>query len=152
MESDPRSWILDFIQRKKFPHFFSIDGSTLYSVTGVPDPLGVLREGEVFFQIKKTDSDTVERIEGKVLIYRNPCLHPGDIRIVTAVACPELAGYTNVVIMPAAENMKRSLSAEVEEVPCVIIYAYCLGLRRHPNSPDITLYCAVTVTAYCSIP
>jgi RNA-dependent RNA polymerase len=83
--------------------------------TGIPDPVGLLQEGEVFFQIRKTDSDTVERVEGKVLIYRNPCLHPGDIRIVKAVYRPELAGYVNIVILPAAENMKRSLSAEVEK-------------------------------------
>jgi RNA dependent RNA polymerase len=99
----------------------STDGTTeLLCITflGIPDPLGALKEGEIFFQIRKTDSDTVERIEGRVLMYRNPCLHPGDIRIVTAVSCPELAGYTNIVILPTAENIERSLSAEVENIIC----------------------------------
>lgn len=93
--------------------------------------MGVLKEGEIFFQIKKTDSDIVRGVEGKVLIYRNPCLHPGDIRIVTAVSYPELSGFTNIVILPASENMKRSLSAEVEKVMLVVTSPYC-SVKYHP--------------------
>ena len=85
-----------------------------FSFLGIPDPYGILKEGEIFFQIKKSITDTAEVIEGKVLLYRNPCLHPGDIRIVTAVSCEELVGYTNIVVVPSALNMRRSLSAEVE--------------------------------------
>ena len=45
-----------------------------------------------------------------MLIYRNPCLHPGDVRVVTAVDRPQLAFLMNVVVLPVAEG-GRSLAA-----------------------------------------
>lgn len=52
-------------------------------------------------------------VTGPVAFYRNPCLDPGDLRVVTAVYRPELVHWKNVVLLPAsAEYCKRSLSAE----------------------------------------
>ena len=79
---------------------------------GIPDPCGVLKEGEIFFQIRKRGSDSIECITGNVLMYRNPCLHPGDVRVVTAVKCTALSQYVNVLLLPAKNRMTRSLSAE----------------------------------------
>ena len=79
---------------------------------GIPDPYNVLGEGEIFFQIRKPGSDSTERITGNVLMYRNPCLHPGDVRVVTAIDCSVLSKYVNVLLFPANNSMKRSLSAE----------------------------------------
>ena len=39
-----------------------------------------------------------EIIEGNMLITRNPCTHPGDIRLVTCVDKPELRYLFNVVV------------------------------------------------------
>ena len=58
---------------------------------GVADPLNVLEENEVFI-VGHT------KIVGDILISRNPCQHPGDIRKFTAVNNSELhdfVGYYN---------------------------------------------------------
>ncbi len=67
---------------------------------GVADPIGVLRDDEIFVQIKADENSPSKIITGRVLVYRNPCLHPGDLRWATAVNHPELSQWENVVIMP----------------------------------------------------
>lgn len=39
-----------------------------------------------------------ELIEGEVLVTRNPCTHPGDIRLLQCVNRPELRYLFNVVV------------------------------------------------------
>jgi RNA-dependent RNA polymerase len=78
---------------------------------GIPDPTGTLRDGEVFYQLVDPSRDHMVG-SGRQLIYRNPCLDPGDLRIVTAVDIPALRRYSNVLIFPAASTCLRSLSAE----------------------------------------
>jgi RNA-dependent RNA polymerase len=52
-------------------------------------------------------------VTGPVAFYRNPCLDPGDLRVVTAVLRPELLHWKNEVLLPASsEHCVRSLSAE----------------------------------------
>ncbi len=81
---------------------------------GVPDPLGVLEEGQVFVQIQKAaDADVEPIVAENVLLYRNPLLHPGDVRVLSAVECPALAQYVNVVVFPARHKVTaRSIPAE----------------------------------------
>jgi hypothetical protein len=63
----------------------------------VVDDSGLLEENEVFIQIRKDNyslmsdttyseqegnlSDDTHILEGHLLVSRNPCTHPGDIRI-----------------------------------------------------------------------
>jgi len=68
-------------------------------VMGVPDPYGVLDEGEVFVQLKPEKGDT-KILEGRLLIFRNPCLHPGDCPTVTGVVHEELKHLFNVIVFP----------------------------------------------------
>jgi hypothetical protein len=51
-------------------------------------------------------------VTGKILIHRNPCLDPGDVRLVTAVDHPRLRYWKNVLLLPASTTCERSLSAE----------------------------------------
>jgi RNA-dependent RNA polymerase len=84
-------------------------------VIGVPDPSSSLRDDEVYLRILRPNSTTSEVITGKVVIFRNPCLDPGDVRIVTAVSNSKLESYglTNLLCLPATHNVtKRSLSEE----------------------------------------
>jgi len=37
---------------------------------------------------------------GKILVTRNPCTHPGDVRLLSAVDVPELRYLENVVVFP----------------------------------------------------
>ena len=64
-----------------------------------------------FFAFQKPD-EPAKTLEGDVLIYRNPCLHPGDLRLVRAVNCPQLSHYKNVIIFPAKNSCKSSLADE----------------------------------------
>ena len=51
-------------------------------------------------------------VTGPVLMYRNPCLDPGDHRVVTAKYKEKLLFWKNVALLPAATHCVRSLSAE----------------------------------------
>ncbi|PIL31169.1 RNA-dependent RNA polymerase [Ganoderma sinense ZZ0214-1] len=70
----------------------------------VPDPYGVLREGEIHF--KSTELlNGVEDLNqylllGDVLIYRDPCILPSDVQKVKAVQCEALSAYTDVIVVP----------------------------------------------------
>lgn len=78
---------------------------------GVADPTGLLKDDEIFVQIQKEEGGPCDVITGDVLIYRNPCLHPGDLRWVKAVNHPSLKQWKNVVILPT-KNVDSSLAAE----------------------------------------
>ncbi|ORZ25193.1 RNA dependent RNA polymerase-domain-containing protein [Absidia repens] len=71
-------------------------------VFGVVDESGVLKEDEIFCQVTN-DLERKERfvVKGRCIVYRNPCFHPGDIRVVNAVDHPELRErLVNVVAFP----------------------------------------------------
>ena len=76
---------------------------------GIPDYSDKLQTDQIFIQICK-EGESPEVITGPVIMYRNPCLHPGDIRKVEAVDIPELHFSKNVLILPGS-NSKYSLSA-----------------------------------------
>lgn len=40
-------------------------------------------------------------LEGNVLVSRNPCTHPGDVRILEAVDMPEFRHLYNVIVFPS---------------------------------------------------
>ena len=92
------------------------------NLIGVIDEYGVLEHNEVFIQINKTyfnfnnykthnnnnnnkyffDYENNEIIEGEVFVTKNPCLHPGDIRNLTAVnrknVVNKLSHLINVIV------------------------------------------------------
>ena len=65
---------------------------------GIPDPIGVLEEGEIFVQFEKNGISQI--IEGPVILYKHPCLHPGDLLSPLAVNITELMHLQNVVVFP----------------------------------------------------
>ncbi|KAI0095023.1 RNA dependent RNA polymerase-domain-containing protein [Irpex rosettiformis] len=73
----------------------------------VPDPFGVLKEGEIHFSSSRVLQESLhclhpKTIVGDVLLYRNPARLPSDIRKVKAVDCEALRRYTDVIILPIA--------------------------------------------------
>lgn len=42
--------------------------------------------------------DECKVLQGNLMITRNPCTHPGDIRVITGVDRPQLRHLTNVVV------------------------------------------------------
>ena len=78
---------------------------------GVPDPYGVLKENEVFIQLRESQSSKSKIIQKCVFMYRNPCFHPGDHRLVKCVDNKKLHNLFNVVVLPSF-NCKVSLVAK----------------------------------------
>ncbi|CAF3432324.1 unnamed protein product [Rotaria sp. Silwood1] len=78
-----------------------------WSLLGVIDESRTLNYGEVFIQIdnthQQTENSTREIIRGSVIVTRNPCFHPGDIRKLKAVDVPALYGLKNVIVFPMQE-------------------------------------------------
>lgn len=68
---------------------------------GVLDETGTLEYGEIYAHIVESDFDY--EVEGRVLIFRNPCVLPSDIRVLTAKkSCPGLTTlYTNCLVLPS---------------------------------------------------
>lgn len=66
---------------------------------GVCDEMGVLDEGEIFVQVSSAENPTKRTVvEGKCMVVRCPCFHPGDVRVVRAVNRPELRHLHDVVV------------------------------------------------------
>jgi RNA-dependent RNA polymerase len=66
---------------------------------GIVDEYKVLNEGQVFVQIINEDgSRTV--LKGPIAITKNPCRHPGDLRILEAVDNEDLHHHCDVLIFP----------------------------------------------------
>ncbi|KAJ1928931.1 hypothetical protein IWQ60_001620 [Tieghemiomyces parasiticus] len=67
---------------------------------GVMDEWGVLGDREVFVQYTDPAAphSTPRVVQGKVVVGRNPCLHPGDLQIVEAVDHLELRHLSDVVV------------------------------------------------------
>ncbi|KAJ6529659.1 RNA dependent RNA polymerase-domain-containing protein [Mycena capillaripes] len=56
---------------------------------GIADEFGILQEGEIYCPITPSECDEVHVVTGQCTIFRSPCNHPGDVRLVTAVDCPQ---------------------------------------------------------------
>ena len=62
-----------------------VDGCTLI---GVIDEFGFLKKGEIFAQVDQKKDGCFTAVQGKVMVGRSPTIHPGDVRVVTAVVPP----------------------------------------------------------------
>lgn len=59
-----------------------VQGCTLI---GVVDEFNFLERGQIFAQVNDRDQDEFRIVEGKVMVGRSPTIHPGDVRVVSAV-------------------------------------------------------------------
>ncbi|KAF2303847.1 hypothetical protein GH714_023829 [Hevea brasiliensis] len=82
---------------------------------GCLDELGVLEQGQCFIQVSNPSLENcflkhgsrfseakknLQVIKGTVVIAKNPCLHPGDIRILEAVDAPGLHHLHDCLVFP----------------------------------------------------
>eukprot|EP01117_Protostelium_nocturnum_P010560 TRINITY_DN3799_c0_g1_i2.p1 TRINITY_DN3799_c0_g1~~TRINITY_DN3799_c0_g1_i2.p1 ORF type:complete len:1271 (+),score=269.09 TRINITY_DN3799_c0_g1_i2:42-3854(+) len=67
---------------------------------GVIDETRTLNSDEVFILVTGEDG-TKRIIEGDVIIGKNPCLHPGDLRKLKAVRCGALEHLYDVIVFPS---------------------------------------------------
>ncbi|KAI0005558.1 RNA dependent RNA polymerase-domain-containing protein [Russula compacta] len=80
----------------------------------VPDPFGVLEEGEIHFRSSQELGDpltetNVYSVRGPVLVSRNPTMVASDIQKVEAVEYEQLADYINVIVFSTKGS--RSLAS-----------------------------------------
>jgi len=79
---------------------------------GIVDEYGVLEYGQVFIQFSHINDEKLDEADKqpseppkildnvKVVITKNPCHHPGDLRTFTAVDRVELRHLVDVVVFP----------------------------------------------------
>ncbi|KAI8053420.1 RNA dependent RNA polymerase-domain-containing protein [Syncephalis plumigaleata] len=65
---------------------------------GVMDEFGVLEPDEIFLQYDHPGYEQPYVPTGRCAVTRNPCFHPGDIRLLKAVDKPELRHLKNVIV------------------------------------------------------
>ncbi|UJR07128.1 hypothetical protein I4U23_011416 [Adineta vaga] len=81
---------------------------------GVIDETRDLQYGEVFIQIEQKNESgnlVTKTLTGPIIVTRNPCFHPGDIRRLIAKDIPALRQLKNVIVFPI--NDKQSHPAEM---------------------------------------
>jgi hypothetical protein len=76
----------------------------------IPDPLGILNEGEIYYRSSQPilDEDTqsvFHVLTGEALIGRYPLRVASDIQRVIAVDTPELFNWTDLIILPVKGNL-----------------------------------------------
>ncbi|KAG1777367.1 RdRP-domain-containing protein [Suillus placidus] len=69
-----------------------------YTLLGVSDEWGCLKEGEVYAAVFDERAGLNEQILGEIAVTRSPQIHPGDVQVVMAVHRPELAHLKNVIV------------------------------------------------------
>eukprot|EP00117_Sycon_ciliatum_P026129 scpid27037/ scgid21522/ Probable RNA-dependent RNA polymerase 1 len=67
---------------------------------GIMDEERVLQSGEIFIAVRNPSNGHAEFIEGDVIVGKNPCHHPGDIRKLRAVNRPELHHLVDCLVFP----------------------------------------------------
>ncbi|EXX68450.1 uncharacterized protein OCT59_016035 [Rhizophagus irregularis] len=69
---------------------------------GVLDETNTLKEDEVYCCVRNDPNNPSRKklITGTCIVYRNPCFHPGDVRIVKAVECDALKDLVDVLVFP----------------------------------------------------
>lgn len=107
-EDDPSLWTNKLIESSlqcvetyilrelKYRAHIAVPGS--YTLLGVSDEWGCLKEGEIYATVFNERTGSVQSITGKVAITRSPQIHPGDLQVVRAVKRPELEHLKNVVV------------------------------------------------------
>ncbi|CAL1273132.1 unnamed protein product [Larinioides sclopetarius] len=93
------------VEKIKSKANIAIDPTQGRNMLGVMDETGLLNENEVFVQFTKdisygeTTRDTVI-LNRTVLVTKNPCLLPGDVRKFRAVDIPELHHIVDCIVFP----------------------------------------------------
>ncbi|KAI0352282.1 hypothetical protein OH77DRAFT_1428830 [Trametes cingulata] len=108
----------------------------------VPDPYGVLEEGEIHFKSTKDLKPPLEDLQpnillGDVLIYRNPNRLPSDVQKVRAVQHESLADYVDVIVLPTkgpCSFASMLAGGDYDGDVCVCIYDPRL-VHTFKNSP-----------------
>uniref|UniRef100_A0A914X2Y9 RNA-dependent RNA polymerase n=1 Tax=Plectus sambesii TaxID=2011161 RepID=A0A914X2Y9_9BILA len=94
------------IKRQLAKEQIKVPSSMGRTVFGVMDETGQLQYGQVFVQytahMEATPGPRAKKyiLKGKVMVTKNPCVVPGDIRLLEAIDVPELRHLVDVIVFP----------------------------------------------------
>ncbi|KAJ7810510.1 RNA dependent RNA polymerase-domain-containing protein [Mycena olivaceomarginata] len=106
--NDKLRYIIDVETRSVIDKYrISLPESTASEAFVIPDPLGVLKENEIYYRssnpMKNPTTQTLfQTLKGPVIVGRYPMRLPCDMQLVTAVDIPELHNWPDVVIASTA--------------------------------------------------
>lgn len=113
---------------------------------GVCDSKDVLRDGECFVKVTlEGDGRAMTLANAEVIVSRNPCLHPGDVRKFKAVFKSELQHLVDCIVFPT--QGKRSSAdlmsgGDLDGDTCKLLRQRCISRRGQSNmSPEIVFVC-----------
>ncbi|KAH7442574.1 hypothetical protein KP509_03G095000 [Ceratopteris richardii] len=77
-------------------------GEVFISVSPIRKAYRIVEDGLRFGTVNGINNidQTVAIVEGRVIVARNPCVHPGDIRVLRAVNVPSLHHLVDCVVFP----------------------------------------------------
>eukprot|EP01133_Synstelium_polycarpum_P015213 gene15213-18002_t len=91
---------LHLVYKKKLSNYRDkcfIPIETARTLMGVTDETATMVTGQVFLRITEPNG-ALRTIVGRVAVAKNPCLHPGDVRILNAVDVPALHHLIDVIV------------------------------------------------------
>lgn len=74
---------------------------------GIIDESQTLEYGEVFIQHTSTNQFESEIVLGYVVVTKNPCLYPGDMRILKAIDVPHLHHLHDCIVFPCQGQLRQ---------------------------------------------
>ena len=103
---------------------------------GIVDEFRVLKEGEVFVQITD-DNGQKTVVKGPIAITKNPCRHPGDLRVLQAVDNEALYHLYDVLVFPqigSRPHASEISGSDLDGDEYTVIYGHDL-IPTSPNPP-----------------
>ncbi|KAE8667250.1 RNA-dependent RNA polymerase 1 [Hibiscus syriacus] len=70
------------------------------SMMGCLDETRTLNYGQVFVQFSGSRPGQRFLVQDKVVVAKNPCLHPGDVRVLSAIDVPDLYHLVDCIVFP----------------------------------------------------
>ncbi|KAJ6599411.1 RNA-dependent RNA polymerase [Mycena sp. CBHHK59/15] len=111
---------------------------------GIADEYDVLEEGQIYCAITPNGANSRRVLTGQCTIFRSPCIHPGDARLVTAVDHPIFQEHllTNVVVF-STKKANRDLPSmlgggDLDGDFYTVIYDKKLQITREHPPMDYT--------------
>lgn len=109
-----------------------VDGCTLI---GVVDEYDFLKKGEIFAQVDSKKDGQFVAVAGRVMVGRSPTIHPGDVRVVTAVYSSGPSALA-AAQRSRLQQMSRRTPAAVDSQWRRSGWRYLHHLRRCSPLPD----------------
>ena len=113
---------------------------------GVMDETGLLQNGQVFVQCSHMTSEGNDDeplvsdqrfiVTHSVVVTRNPCLHPGDVRYLEAVDVPELSHLVDCIVFPknGPRPHPNEMAGIIQDCPYNRLNFICQLLCNHAST------------------